>query len=119
MSDPLATVLSLKEGVEALLQDCGADPKKAHVVSMVVQHANDGRALFFSNLSVVPADAEPTREQLMGLWNRVVRYRHEFELTCSESIFQMDGPQIAAAELADDLVTIVGFLKSEDLEDDE
>lgn len=51
----------------------------------------------------------PSTDEMRKLWDVVGSHRDKFQLTCPESIFQMDGPQIAAAGIFADCVAVVGY----------
>lgn len=59
-------------------------------------------------------DALALIQQLEPIKALVEQYIAKYRITCSESIWQMDKPQLGAIELADKLCRLVGYMDVED-----
>lgn len=51
----------------------------------------------------------PSPDQLQCLWDAVVAWRDQNEVTCSESLMQVDSVNESLPELAEHLLDIVGY----------
>jgi hypothetical protein len=53
--------------------------------------------------------AGPTPKQLKALWDVVVKWRDENEVSCAESLLQVDSVNEELPELAEQALDIVGY----------
>lgn len=60
------------------------------------------------------ADALAYIQQLEPIKALVEQYIQKYKICCSESIWQMDKPQLGAIELADKLCRLVGYMEETD-----
>lgn len=68
----------------------------------------------YNTKRAVMADALALIQQLEPIKALVEQYIAKYRITCSESIWQMDKPQLGAIELADKLCKLVGYMEMED-----
>jgi hypothetical protein len=52
---------------------------------------------------------KPTTKQLQALWGAVVKWRDEHEVSCAESLLQVDSVNEELPELAEQALDIVGY----------
>ena len=71
-------------------------------------------------MEMIESDAETMEkksqkiQQLEPIKSLVEQYISKHRITCSESIYQMDKPQVDAIRLADDLCKLVGYINTEE-----
>lgn len=53
--------------------------------------------------------ASPSPDQLRWLWDAVVAWREEHDVTCPEALLQVDTVNESLPELAETLLDIVGY----------
>jgi hypothetical protein len=51
--------------------------------------------------------------ELLSLWQTVVQWRDSYRVTCPESVYQRDDVNESLSELADKLLSIVGYPEEE------
>jgi hypothetical protein len=52
---------------------------------------------------------KPNPKQLKALWDAVVKWRDEHEVSCAESLLQVDSVNEELPELAEEVFDIVGY----------
>jgi hypothetical protein len=53
--------------------------------------------------------ANPSSDQLQRLWDTVVEWRDQNEVTCSESLLQVDSVNERLPDLVESVLDIVGY----------
>jgi hypothetical protein len=52
---------------------------------------------------------DPSPDQLQRLWDTVVAWRDQNEVTCSESLLQVDSVNESLPDLAESVLDIIGY----------
>lgn len=57
---------------------------------------------------------EPSVKEMAALWNACMNFIENHEISCAESIWQMDSTLIAAPELVEEVCEIIGYVECEE-----
>lgn len=60
--------------------------------------------------SKIKKPAKPTPKNLQKLWDVVTAWRDKQQVTCPESLYQMDSVQVSYYQLADDICKVIGYV---------